>query len=146
MKTLAIAFCLIGQPVLADCLILGDFVLSVEEEVGLIELADGVQVVFNPEGRAPSTLTLMPLSDVSDLADDRALTESEVLGHGWTLRYAAQEDEAVGSGGAETRLRGWIDSTPPLRVACSAQSEFPDAEWCLAVLGKLRPKAEGCGG
>jgi hypothetical protein len=145
MKAWVIAFCLMGQQGSADCLILRDFVLSVEAEVGLIERPDGWTVVFEPDGRAPSELTLISIQRVPDPADGPVLPQSEVLGNGWTLRYAFEVDEAVGSGGAETRLSGWIDSTPPLAVSCTAQAEHPNAEWCVPILGSLRPKAEGCG-
>jgi hypothetical protein len=144
MRAWVIAFGLMGQPALADCLILRDFVLSVEEEVGLVERADGWRVVFEPDGRAPSELTLISLEGMIDPANGAVLPESEVFSNGWTLRYRVEVDEAMGSGGAETRLGGWIDSTPPLGVSCTAQAEYPDADWCLPILDRLRPKAEGC--
>jgi hypothetical protein len=142
MKALVIAVCLMGQPALADCLILGDFALAVEEDVGLIERADGVTVVFAPGGRAPSDLALTFLTAPPEGAD---LPETEVLRNGLTLRYATEVAEAGGSGGAETLLTGWLDSSPPMGVACSGQAEVPDADWCVPVLGALRPRAEGCG-
>ena len=142
MKAVVIAVCLVGQPALADCLILGDFALAVEEEVGLVERVDGVTVVFVPDGRAPSDLALTFLTAPPVGLD---LPETEVLRNGLTLRYATEVAEAVGSGGAETLLTGWLDSVPPLGVACRGQAEVPDADWCVAVLGQLRPRVEGCG-
>jgi hypothetical protein len=144
MKAWIVMFCLMGQSVSADCLIIGDFALSVEEEVGLIEEVNGVTVLFEPDGRAPSSLTLFALGAMPDPVDGPALPETEVLPNGMTLRYSSEVDEVVGSGGAETRLNGWLDSTPALGVSCSAQAEEPNAEWCVPILGDLRPKAEGC--
>jgi hypothetical protein len=114
----------------------------VEGDVGLVERADGVTLVFVPDGRAPSELALTFLAAPPEGLD---LPETELLRNGLTLRYATEVAEAGGSGGAETLLTGWLDSSPSVEVICRAQAEMPDAAWCVPLLGALRPRAESCG-
>jgi hypothetical protein len=137
----AVMIGMIGQPVFAgDCVNLGPFVLPVEGDVEMVEIAQGLQIIFNAGGRSPSVITFyFPQS-----LDTTAMQHTAVLANAMTLHYTSQVDEAVGSGGAETRLSGWLTSTPPLIVSCTAQAEYPNAEWCLPIIGQIRPKDDGC--
>jgi hypothetical protein len=131
-----------AQPALAgDCLMFDAFALRVESsDVDMVAMDGGLTLIFNSKGRAPSRIAFAS----TDHLDDTGMSEVAVLPNGLTLHYLTEVDEAMGSGGADARLRGWVNSLPPLSVTCSAQDETPDAAWCVPVLGGLRPKADGC--
>jgi hypothetical protein len=137
----AVVIGMIGQPGLAgDCVNLGPFVLPVAGDVEVVETAQGMQVIFNAGGRSPSVIWFY----YPESLNNTAMQHAAVLANAMTLHYSSQVDEAVGSGGAETRLSGWLTSTPPVVVSCTAQAEYPNAEWCLPIIGQLRPKDDGC--
>jgi hypothetical protein len=137
----AVMIGMIGQAAFAgDCVNLGPFVLPVEGDVEVVEIAQGLQVIFNAGGRSPSVIAFY----YPESLNNTAMQHAAVLANAMTLHYTSQVDEAVGSGGAETRLSGWLTSTPPVVVSCTAQAEYPNAEWCLPIIGQLRPKDDGC--
>jgi hypothetical protein len=142
MRVWVVVASIMGQPALAgDCMMFDAFALRLESsDVDMAEMTNGLALIFNTEGRAPSRIVFTSTGAL----DDTGMTEVAVLPNGMTLHYLTEVDEAMGSGGAEVRLRGWVNSLPPLAVTCTAQDETPDAAWCVPVLGGLRPKAYGC--
>jgi hypothetical protein len=142
---LAVGLCFLGQTAAADCVVLGDlgYVLPVEGDVNVFETENGLTLDLSPGGRGPQLIRLMSLQGMA-LADTD-LPETELLPNGLTARYATEEDEAAGSGGAEVRLSGWLEGEEPLiGIGCFTQTEYGGPEWCLPILGELRPEAEGC--
>jgi hypothetical protein len=124
----------------ADCVEMGDTGLSltVQGSYTVQEMDGKVALTFGANTRAPSTITL----DMN--AEGVRTSETAVLENGMSLAYRTETGEAVGSGGAETVLEGIISSEPTVKVTCAMQGENPDAAWCIPVLGKLRPMADGC--
>lgn len=147
MKLLAALLCLLGHPVWADCLDLTPLglTLGVEEPVTLKQDAEGVALQFDPQGRAPRGIALIPLP-AGHAYQSMDWPKHADLGAGWTIAYASGVVEAEGSGGAEAQLQGWMSGPASLAVSCTRQGESPDPEWCLPILGQLRPIAEqSCG-
>lgn len=70
--------------------------------------------------------------------------ERATLPNGMKLYYSLGLYEPEGNAGALADLTGWLDGELPLGVGCRAQQKIPNAEWCLSLLGKLRPETEGC--
>jgi hypothetical protein len=142
MRVWVVVASIMVQPALAgDCMVFDAFALRLESsDVDMAEMDDGLTLIFNAEGRAPSQIVFTSTSAL----DDTGMSKVTVMQNGMTLHYMTEVGGAVGSGGAETRLRGWINSLPPLAVTCEAQAETPDAAWCVPILGGLRPKADGC--
>ncbi len=142
MRGLAACLCLIGQSVAAEtCATLGStgLALPISEAHEVVEQGKGVVIFFEPEGRSPRLIGIQRAEGVDP-------SGGVVLANGMTLDYEARTEGAVGSGGAVAGLVGILSGTSVFGVTCSMQAEVPDAEWCLPVLGALRPAADGCGG
>jgi hypothetical protein len=132
--------CLAGQAAAAEtCATLGStgLVLAIEEAHEVVDHGKGVTIILEPEGRSPRVIGIQPADGVEPLG-------GVVLANGMTLDYETKTEEAVGSGGAVAGLVGALSGTSVFAVVCSMQSEFPDAEWCLPYLGRLRTEAEAC--
>jgi hypothetical protein len=144
VRGLAAALCLVGQGARADCLALPDlgYVLPVDGEVAVTVQMGLVTIDLAPGGRAPRIIALVSLAKKTEPIPEQP--KHEVLPNGLTLHYSARTGEAVGSGGAEVRLAGWLEGETPLGVSCSTQGETVSPDWCLPVLGELRLEAEGC--
>jgi hypothetical protein len=141
MRWLAFVFCLFGQTATAEtCVKLGGtaHVLMLGGAYEIVEREDGATILIEPNGRSPRMIVLNRADGV-ELGDDGV-----VLKNGLKLDYDTSTEEAAGSGGAVAGLVGLLGSDPPLAVTCSMQSEIPDAEWCLPILGQLRSEADGC--
>ena len=144
MKGLVAALCLTGQAAAADCLTLGDlgYVLPVEGDVTVTELPNEVMLDLAPGGRAPKIIRIGSLAGV-DLTGASA-RETKVLSNGLIARYGTTVGDAAGSGGAEVFLSGWLEGDVPVSIGCMTQQEYTNPEWCLPILGELRPAANGC--
>lgn len=144
-RALAAAVCLAG-PAGAECLALGDlgYVLPVEGEVAVTEEPGrpGLLLDFAPGGRAPKMIWLFSRNSIEPTGE--APPESRDLPNGLVAHYGTRVDQGEGSGGSEVMLSGWLEGDASLGVACWTQQEYPSPEWCLPILGELRPETDGC--
>jgi hypothetical protein len=143
MRGLVAVFCL-ASPAGAECLTLGDlgYVLPVDGEVTVTELSGEVTLDLAPGGRAPKIVRIGSLAG-KDLVPDPTLDREE-LPNGLVAHYRTTVDEAAGSGGSEVLLSGWLEGAVPLGIGCWTQTEYGSPDWCLPILGELRPEADGC--
>jgi hypothetical protein len=133
-----------GHTATAECLALGnlDYVLDYEKWVRVSMAQETVTLDFSDSLRQPWQIRLFPM-DSADLTETET-PFSDRLSNGLILHYST-ETAAVGSGGPEFFLDGWIEAEKSLVVRCWAQTEYGgDPRWCIPVLEQLRPKAEGC--
>lgn len=144
MRRLVPVLCLIAPAAWGECLTLGElgYVMPVEADVTLV-VGDGmVTLDLAPGGRAPKTITITSLQG-RDLEPDQTLRREE-LPNGLILHSRGTTGEAVGSGGAEVRLGGWLEGDIPLGVSCWTQGEYIGPRWCVPWLASLRLETEGC--
>ena len=101
--------------------------------------ADGPEVTisYGWTTRTPSTIRLFPMVKAS-------FPEQTELANGIGLSYITGVKAADVSGGFEATLSGWFQGSPSLGVQCSIAGKDPDPEWCLPILGQLRPAQAGC--
>ena len=140
----AVALCLCGQIAAAECLRIGDtgYVLPVDGEVTVTKREGSVQIDLAPGARAPQLITFYTLAGLA--VEGASAPSSALLPNGLTLQYSTQTRDAEGSGGAEVMLSGWLEGGIPLAVSCETQTEYGGPEWCVPVLGTLRPVETGC--
>jgi hypothetical protein len=135
---------MIGHAAAADCVVLGDlgYVLPVDPPYDL--RSHGLFVTVDLT-EASGTFTEIGLFSLEDLVTpERSAPEYAELPNGMTVYYSLGLSEPKGSAGPIADLTGWLDADVPLGVSCWTRQEIPNPEWCLPILGQLRPEAEGC--
>jgi hypothetical protein len=138
VRASVVALCLTGQAASAECLPLGDlgYVLELDRPAIAVD-ESGVTISSAAQTRTPSTIRLFPMAEAS-------FPKHTELANGIGLSYTTDVKPADVSGGFEARLSGWFQGAPSLGVQCSTAGKDPDPEWCLPILGQIRPAQAGC--
>ncbi|WP_374433218.1 hypothetical protein [Tabrizicola sp.] len=153
MKALLAAFCLVGQAAAAECVVLGDlgYVVPLDLPYDKVVGEQEVTLDLTATGLAFTEVSFFTFSALDSLEpstlDTKALPnglKTKALPNGLKLHYSTVVAPLGGNAGSLATLAGWLEGDIRLGVSCMSQEETPNPEWCLPILEKLRPEADGC--
>lgn len=145
MKALLAALCLVSQAAAAECVVLIDlgYVVSLDPPYDMFVGRQDVTLDFTAAGPAFAEVSFFTFSAMDSF--EPSTLNSRTLPNGLKLHYSTVVAELGGNAAPLATLAGWLEGDVRLGVSCAAQQETPNPEWCLPVLGALRPAADGCG-
>lgn len=144
MKALLAAFCLVGQAAAAECVVLGDlgYVVPLDLPYDKVVGEQEVTLDLTAAGLAFTEVRFFTFSALDSL--EPSTLDTKALPNGLKLHYSTVVAPLGGNAGSLASLAGWLEGDIRLGVSCMSQEETPNPEWCLPILEKLRPEADGC--
>lgn len=144
MKALLAAFCLVGQAAAAECVVLGDlgYVVPLDLPYDKVVGEQEVTLDLTAAGLAFTEVSFFTFSALDSL--EPSTLDTKALPNGLKLHYSTVVAPLGGNAGSLATLAGWLEGDIRLGVSCMSQEETPNPEWCLPILEKLRPEADGC--
>lgn len=145
MKALLSALCLVSHAAAAECVVLSDlgYVVPLDPPYEMFVGKQEVTLDLTAAGPAFGEVSVFTFSAL-DSFEPETLEESKALPNGLKLHYSTVVAELGGNAAPLATLAGWLEGDVRLGVSCMSQQEIPNPEWCLMILGKLRPEADGC--
>lgn len=144
MRVLAAAVFMVGNAASADCVVLGDmgYVLPLDLPYELFGSEQDVTLDFTAAGLPFSQVSFFKFPALDSF--EPTLPNSKSLPNGLTLHYSTAVTPLQANSAPLATLSGWLEGEVRLSVSCMSQQEDPVPDWCLPILEKLRPEADGC--